>query len=200
MSPEGNAGIPAEGASMFKLSALTAAAGSELVRTIDWSAGTRQNVVLSVTLRYVSPETLKEEQSQKQRQVMQERRLSPVEDVAQIQDATERAFYSLLADRVVKVEGLTYRGLSHLLAVSPDQIAKAGGFDAPVPLDTTSTDPLTAEEQTGYGAGVKTKGDAARQDIRYLLQTHYGFRTFVAQTVIDVSCFQDSEWEKAAKN
>lgn len=182
---------------MLKLSSI-AAPGQRLVRTINWTSNTHSNVVLPVTLEYVAPSVLQEEHEQKRTKVIGVRKLTPAEDLSQINDELQRQWQHILADRILKIEGVTLRKLMALMSIDPGKVS-ADQLDAPVDFDQQDTTALSDDEQKSFPEA-KTKGDAARQNILYLLRVHPTFRGFVESVITDVSYFQDEDWESALKN
>ena len=185
------------------LSAVTAA-DQKLVRTIAWDAGTHRPVRLAVTLEYVPPSTLREQQEREKVKVIAKRKLVPMEDIDEINRAIEVVFYRLLAEAVRKItlpdeKPVTYRQMQSLLSLSVDQVKAAGGLDTPFPLDSTDQTPLTEEQRKGC-RDLKTLGDVAKENVVYLIRNRSDFRDFITTIIADISYFQDEAWEDQLKN
>lgn len=184
-----------------------AAPEQKIVRTITWSSGTHQNVMLAATLEYVPPDTLREKQEQEKNQVISRRKLVPMEDVAELNNAIERFWFTLLAGTVQKITlpgggPVTLREMKCLFSLDASQVSKLGGLDAAIPFDPSDATPITQEEREAgkYEIAVKTKGDIARQNILYLIRVCTSFRQFVEQIIADISHFQDGDWDRQLKN
>ena len=190
----------------MKLSSVTSA-DTELVRTITWNSQTHQPILLATKIQYIPPDTLKERSDSERAQILSARKLSPIENVREVNDAWQRIVCAIFASAIKSItlhdgSPVTLKQMRVLMALSPDQVAKFGGIDTPVAMNSEDRTPVTDEDRTkfGYEKEIQTYGDVARQNIQYLLRVCTQFRTFVEQIIQDISYFQDGDWEKTLKN
>jgi hypothetical protein len=188
---------------------------SALVRKFKWFSGTHQPFTLDITLEYLPPRTLNDEQETARTRILGRRKFNTLEDLDEQNRELQRAFHTVLATRVKSVEGLTLRNLANMIAlnvpaiktlleqmaqVDPENAKK--GMNAVVKLDTADETKISEKEREvfGYDEDIKTHGHAAFDTILFLLHGCDKFTQFVADTISDVSFFQDSDWESQLKN
>jgi hypothetical protein len=189
---------------MLNLSSITSA-DQKLIRTIQWESGGKRNVRLAVTLEYMTPDYLVEEQQKEKARVISARKLVPLEDVNEINNAITRVWHRLLAEAVQDVtlpggKPVTIREMSGLMSLSPEQVRKSGGMDAAVPLNPKDQTPLTDEEKKLADPSSKTRGDQGQKNLLYLIRVCPGFSKFLGDVISDIGYFQDEDWESQLKN
>jgi hypothetical protein len=102
---------------------------------------------------------------------------------------------------LVNLDDESVKGLLGQMRELDPENAKQG-LNAVMPLDPSDKTPITAEERKvfDYPEKFATRADIARESIMYLLNESTWFRDTVAQTIQDVSYFQDKDWEEQLKN
>jgi hypothetical protein len=177
------------------------ASEQRLLRTFSFLSSSSKAITLDVTLEYIPPTTLNEMQEQQQRRIVGTRSYSNVEELSEIQKATQQIWHSILASRITKISGMTVRKMAALTSVHADQAAKVG-LDEPIPMDPAdATDiPDGIRKEWEIADDMKTMGQLAKENILYLINASDDFCHFVANVVKDVSFFQDADWEKQVKN
>ena len=171
-----------------------------LVRTFDFLI---DDDTVRVVLEYIAPETLNEEREKAQVRILGRRQYNALEDLTEQARELQSDWHRLLASRVVRVDGLTVRKLARLISMDPAAVgARAGGLDVDVLMDPADSTPVTLEERQrwDYPDAIGTRGQAAAENVRYLVNASARFRDFVHDTIQRVGLFQDQDWETQVKN
>lgn len=159
-------------------------------------------ITLDVTLAYIPPTVLADRQQQAQIKVLGRNKSDMLADMERQARDLEEAFYEILAERVVKVDGLTVRKLYSLVAMDDGVGSMGVKLDEPVPTDPGDPTPIDPELRGKWEVpdNVASMGQLGRANVLYLIGHCPVFRQFVLETVQDVSFFQTAPVADEVKN
>lgn len=178
---------------------------AQLTQKFKFLAQNSAGTALDVVLEYVAPDTLNNERQQEQQRIIGQRKYNALHDLEKEYMELTRAHCQLLAARVKRIEGMTVRKLSQLVALDVPKLRSMGVKPTDeVYMDPADATPITEEERRKYGVPqqVQTRGQLAATNVLYLIQGNERFQNFVSQTIQDVSYFQNEDWwgEEQVKN
>lgn len=160
-------------------------------------------MTLDVTLAFIPPSVLADKQEESKARVLGRNKFDMLADLEQQARDLEQAWYEILAERVVRMDGLTMRKIYSLIAVDEDVVRSAGvDLDAEIEINPGDPNELDAETRKKWECpdDVTSKGQLARANLVYLIGHCAVFRNFVQETVQDVSHFQGHGIEDERKN
>lgn len=173
-----------------------------VIRTFRFVSNNHAHTNLSVTVEYLSPRALQEQQEQGRERILSQRTSNALQDVPETNRIINAYYNELLASRVKRIDGLTIQKLKELVPLDPELVKKAGGLEAVVHSDTLDQTAISADDRQKweYPDRVGTYGQVAADNIKQLVAANGDFQNFLHQTIPDVSLFQDEKFDEELKN